>query len=242
MKPSRFVLPLVLLSIMLVAGSGCALSTDTMRLKGYDAYREGKQQTSREYFEQTVARDATDYKSHYYLGMLGLGEMNDPSYARRHFEIAYSIRQAKPEIAFAPQPGTAETYVPFPTRAQIVDGLAEAMYRLGEHPQLFTFLNQVAEQYGDAADYLRLARYMRKVGDHDAARFAYVKAARAGAGKDPQPYVQLGEFLDEVGARDEALTAYRRAYYIDSKVPGLAEKIRSHGMVPGPTVGLPPEQ
>lgn len=241
MKPFRSLAVLVLFCSVTLS-EGCALSTDTMRLKGYDAYREGQQQTSREYFEQVVARDATDYKSHYYLGMLGLGQMNDPSYARRHFEIAYSIRQAKPDIAFAPQPGTTETYVPFPTRGEIVDGLAESIYRLGEHPQLFTFLNQVADQYGEPHDFLRLARYMRKVGDHDAARFAYVKAARAGGGKMPEPYVQLGEFLDEIGARGEALTAYRQAYYIDPKFPGLADKIRAHGMVPGPTVGLPPEQ
>lgn len=239
MLPRLFAVAMPLLALTLT--TGCTISNDMARLKGYDAYRANKPAEAREYFEMVVARDATDYKSHYYLGQLGLGAMAEPDYARRHFEIAYTIRQAKPDIALAPQPGTADMAVPFPSREQIVDGLAEAIYRQGNHPQLFTFLNQVAEQYGTAADYLRQAKYMRLVGDHDAARFAYVKAARAAGGKDPAPYYQLGEFLDEVGARDSALKAYRHAYYIDPKYPHVAEKIRAHGMVPGPTVGLPPE-
>jgi tetratricopeptide (TPR) repeat protein len=229
----------MVLSAAALSPQGCSMSQDTARAKAIEAYRANNRPQARQYFEYVVHNDATDYKSHYYLGQVGLAS-GEPDYARRHFEIAYTIRQARPETFIAPEPGLNDTQLPIPSRSQIVDGLAEAIYQQKNFPQLFTFLNQVCQQYGQPDDYLRQARYMKLVGDPDAARFAHVNAARATGGKQAGPYVALGDFLDDVGLRDEATKAYRQAYTIDPNHPKLADKLRAHGLVPGPTIGLPP--
>jgi len=47
---------------------------------------------------------------------------------------------------------------------------------------------------------------------------------------------------DAAGDRESALTQLRHAYFIDPDRKGLADRIRAHGMVPGPTIALPPVQ
>jgi Flp pilus assembly protein TadD len=234
----RFMLAVLALSLLAGLG-GCA---DVSRVRGYEAFRKGDYAQAREHFEECVRRDATDWKSHYYLGRIALDSDGDPYYARRHLDTAETIRKSLPESQLAPKPGAPQQAVPFPTRQQIADALAESMYRQGLRERLFHYLRQQADEYGSTDDYLRMARYMAALGDRDGAELSYKKAGLIADPTDARPHLELADFYDSVGDRAAALIELRKAYYIDPTIKGLADNIRAHGMVPGPTVAIAPER
>ena len=227
--------------ICVVALGGCApLSLGHARLKGYSAYQEGNWQRARDYFTDCVEGDATDWKARYYLGRVLLDGYNEPIEARRHLEVADEIRRSRPDVMLAPRPTPTEAAVPYPTLNQIVEALAEAMLRAGDDDRLVTYLRQTANEYGEDIDhYLRLGRYLERLDDHDGARVAYQTAARLSGAGDASAYVVLSDFYDGIGDRDAALTALRRGYGVNPGQPGLVDRIRAHGAVPGPTLALP---
>jgi tetratricopeptide (TPR) repeat protein len=243
MRPLHLLGLLCLISAAL-ASTGCVqeLPNDALRVKAYDAYRAGDVELARQRFEDCVAKDATDVKSHYYLGRLALDKLDNASgYARRHLEIANTINNSKTVRRTVAETGSAATAVPYPTTAEIADALAEALYRQNNPPQLFGFLQEQVDTHGTVHDYLRQAHYLRLLGDPDGARTAIIKAIKNREPKDPLPYIELGDLYAEVGNKAEAITAYRKAFYIYPTEPGLGTKLRALGVVPGPTVGLQPE-
>jgi tetratricopeptide (TPR) repeat protein len=239
MKVSRNLMTSVLLGLL---AAGCGLSTDVARVKGYDALRGGRADEARRYFEKCVQQDATDWKSHYYLGRIALDFGGDPYYARRHLEIAETIRKSLPDSQLAPRPGAPQTAVPFPTRHQIADALAESMLRQNLRARLNNYVRQQATDFGEAEDYMRVGRYLHALGDHDSAAIAYVQATMIADPTDARPHLELAAFYDAVGDRPAALIELRKAYFIDPAIKGLADNIRRHGMVPGPTIAIAPER
>jgi tetratricopeptide (TPR) repeat protein len=116
------------------------------------------------------------------------------------------------------------------------------MFEQGMRQRLIQYLQQQVTEYGETQDHYRLAHYMNELGDRDAAELALRKAARIAADVDATPHLKLADFYDSIGDRESALIELRKAYYIDPKIPGLADNIRAHGMVPGPTVRIMPER
>ncbi|QNN22375.1 tetratricopeptide repeat protein [Planctomycetales bacterium ZRK34] len=228
-------------ALMLAALTGCVseLPVDTVRLNAYDAYRAGDAAAARDQFAACVRRDPTDYKSHYYLGVIGLNQLNDPAYARRHLELALTLRDSRLRRPLVLESGLPETTVPYPSRADITDALAEALYRMGTPQQLFAFLRSTTDEYGEVSDYLRLAEYLAKSGDHDAAKNSYIQAIKVSPADDPTAELALADFYDAIGDRPAALVQLRAAYGIDPTLEGLTDRIRAHGLVPGPTIALP---
>jgi Flp pilus assembly protein TadD len=225
--------------LTLLEGCTSQKPVSVARVDGYLAMRAGDLDTARQEFAYCVGRDATDWKSHYYLAAVLLDQNADVSGARRHLEVANEIREQRPGTAFKPRFETQETVVPYPTRGQILDELAEAMFREDNPEQLFTFLRDVSDRYGETTDYMRMARYLHKSGDHDSALVTYQKAIKVADEDDTSPHIALAGFYDSVGARRDALIQLRIAYGIDPDNPAIADAIRAHGMVPGPTVALP---
>lgn len=214
-------------------------SAEAYRMAGYRAYEAGDMQTARDRFESAVDVRAGDWRSHYYLGRIGLEYLNNPLYANRHLEIAYEVRVAKVD-ARSGEPD--EPAAPWPNRGQIVEALAESIYQQDDPARLFAFLQDVADQYGHSRDYTRLARFLHRSGDPDGAQSAHQQATRAARSGDARPFVAFADFYDAIGDREAALQELRKAYAMNPNHPGLDDKIRAHGMVPGPTVALPPRR
>jgi cytochrome c-type biogenesis protein CcmH/NrfG len=103
-------------------------------------------------------------------------------------------------------------------------------------------LQQAADRYGRPEDYLRQGVYLGKSGDVDGAKLAFAKAIRFAPKDDATPFIALAEFYDSLGSGADALTALRQAYYVAPDNVHIAEEIRRHGMVPGPTVALEPQR
>jgi Flp pilus assembly protein TadD len=233
-------LPLTLLTATMVVG--CDIPNRVHRLRGLNHYERAELDEAASDFEAAVDRDPTDWRGHYYLGRIAL-DRGRPSPARRHFEIAYTLRQRPDPLQIDAADPEAETDPEgrWPSMSQIVDGLAESIYQAGDEAQLFAFLDEVIDRHARPVDYLRKADYLSRTGDHDGAVTAY-RQAIAVEPADPDLYLALAEFYDQLGRRDDALTELRHAYYLAPDDREVAERIRAHGVVPGPTIALPPPQ
>jgi len=222
---------------------GCATTTPIVnahtRLKAYDDYKEGRVEAARGRFQKCIDRDPTELKSNYYLGRILLDHYDQPAAATKHFETAFAVLHNDAEEQMRDKASKKDTGVPTPSFSQVADGLAESLFQQKLRTQLVGFLNEAVSFRGSLEDYQRKARYLHKLNDHDGARDAYITATKVSAGKAAAPYVDLADFYDEIGARDQALIALRKAYGINPAHPGLNQRLRDHGTVPGPTVALP---
>ncbi len=211
-----------LIAVCVLATSGCV---GRWRHLGAQAFERGDYATARTQFEKVAEADAADWKAHYYLGQIELAE-GKPHLARTHLELALSLRPKGPPT----QPQTP----------QVIDALAEAMYRQGDHVRLFGFCQEMAQRYGTAGDHIRTAKYLVLMGDHDSALVALRKAIAIRKADDPAPYLALADFYQAIGDRERAVVALRRAYGIAPKDKAINNRLRGMGLVPGPTFALPP--
>jgi tetratricopeptide (TPR) repeat protein len=221
----RWALAAVLLGAGLWVG-GCQTSPRVLRDRGIAAYRQNDLAAARENLERAHDGHAADWKTNFYLGKIAL-DRDDADAARTYLEVAYTLQPKGPPD----QPRTPE----------IVDLLTEAICRQGDYPRMINFCNEAIRQYGTMHDYLRKARYLERIGDHDQALVAYRTAIRVTDGRRPEPWVALADFYDAIGDSESALIQLRHAYAVDPGNPQIAERLRSHSVVPGPTIALPPD-
>jgi len=214
---------------LLIAGTltACHTPTHLLRQRGERAYQAGEYPAARSNFQQVANRDPSDWMANYYLGRLALND-GRPLAARTYLEAAYAVRNEGP-------PAHPETF-------DVIDALAEALFQQGDYPRLIGFTDEVIDQFGRVEDYLRKADYLARMGDHDAAVVAYKQAIRTAPSDDPRPYVALADFYDSLGDREAAIVQLRYAYTIAPADPKIADRLRAHGVVPGPTVKLTPPQ
>ena len=202
--------------------SGCGLSNGMLRQRAIEAIAQGRLEAAQTYLLKAVEQNPGDGKAQFYLGRLSL-QLNQPLEAQLALEQALIQKR-----------DTLQT-------PEILDLLAEALYRQNQHEKLFAMLEQAVVEYGTTHDYLRQGDYLAKMGDADNAIVSYRKAANIAADDDARPYFKMAEFLEKIGDTKNAVTALRQAYHIAPDHPGLADRLRGYGLVPGPTVALPRE-
>jgi len=205
-----------------LAVQGCS-SNALLRKQGVEQYNSKDIALADKRFGQAVEQDPTDWKSLFYLGRVRLeqGRWYD---AQLLLEKALELRHHGPETV------------------DILDALAQALNGRGRVGQLHTLLASAVEDYGTSRDYARQGRYLQKLGDIDGAQLAYRKAAYFAGGDDPAPFVALADFYDSIGDTDNAVVALRHAYAVTPTDPQLQDRLRRHGIVPGPTSGIAPEK
>lgn len=205
--------------------AGCQTPTSVLRQRGMDAYRAADYPTAQSNFEQVVHRIPTDWNANYHLGLIAL-EAGQARRARTYLEAAYAVRN--------------EGSPSHPETDDIINALAESLYQEGDYPRLIGFTDEVIDIFGRVKDYVRKADYLAKMGDHDAAIIAYKQAVRIAPPDDPSAYVALADFYDALGDRQAAILQLRHAYTIDPSDGKIADRLRAHGVVPGPTIRLAP--
>ncbi len=170
-----------------------------------------------------VAEDPTDWEAHYYLGLVRL-EQNRPLDAELLLEQALRLRPDSPETA------------------QILDALAEALFRQERTAALYAMLQEATQYYGTSHDYVRQAIYLGKSGDADGAVVAFRKAGQFAAPDDPSPYLAAADYYESIGNNPQAVIALRHALYIRPNDPAIGNRLRKHGVVPGPAAALAPQR
>lgn len=202
---------------------GCTMKTPNSVIdeRARIAIEAGKFEAAQFLLDRALWQDKTDAVAYYYLGRLRL-EQNRPMDAQLAFEKAIAI----------------EPYSPM--NSQMLDGLAESLYRQNKTPQLASVLASATRDYGRASDFIRQGEYLGKAGDQDGAVLAFNKAAAVAAPDDAGPYLAMYRFYDSVGNGAKALEALKYAYYFRPGDPDLAAALRRYGVVPGPTVAVKP--
>lgn len=204
---------------------GCETPTTQLRDRGIFAYQHRQYDQAQGYLNRVVQRQPQDWVANYYLGELALLEGNYDA-ARTNLEVAFSQQNEGP-------PRHPMTYA-------VVNALAKAIFMQGDYPRVLGLCNEAIANYGRSEDYLRKASFLEQMGDHDKALVAYQTAQHIYPG-DPKVYVAMADFYDNLGERDAAVTQLRKAYTLAPQDKAIEERLRSFGVVPGPTI-LPPVQ
>ncbi len=205
--------------VILVLLAGCGQRPiETIRTTGQRYYDNDEYAAAAREYEEIIGRYPGDWQAQYKLGLCKLA-LDEPVEARRALEIAYTNN---------------------PRNADVLDALAEAMFRQGEPARLYELLRQRAESEQTVRSWLRLARYASELGDPDSAQAAYETAIMLDEGRSTEPYIQAAAFAEAIGDMDEALRRLRQAYGINPRDPRVTQRLRDLGEVPGPTIALPP--
>ncbi len=211
--------PTVLIFLILI-GVGCsgARPLETVRDRGDFLYDRGDYAAAGEQYAEIFDRYPGDWRAAYRLGECEL-ELDRPSEARRWLEVAHTNNLRDPDI---------------------VDALAEAMFRLGDEARLYAFLKKRAESQQTVRAYLRLGRYAGDLGDPDSAQTAFQTAIALDDGEHIEPYLAAADFAESLGDMDEAVRRLRQAYGIDPGNDRVEQRLKDLGEVPGPTLAMPP--
>jgi tetratricopeptide (TPR) repeat protein len=207
--------------LLLLAAAGCQTNT-SLREDGQVAYNRGGYALARDYFHQATDLADNDYRSYYWLGKTQL-ELNKPVAAQISLERAQALRSGDARLT-----------------PDILDALAEAYYCQERFENLHAFLQQATVDYATSRDFLRQGKYLARMDDVDGAQVAYRKATYFAAAGDAEPYLAIADFYHQFNDLTNEQVALRYAYYVNPKHPGLAERLRRLGTVPGPTVALEP--
>jgi tetratricopeptide (TPR) repeat protein len=206
-----------------LALAGCALPNEELRDRASTALFQHDIARADRLLTQAVEQKPTDWEAQFMLGKIRLEEGK------------YAQAQLLLEQALALHGEQSQT-------PEILDALAEAMYRQGDRAGLAGFLKQTASERQRPRDFIRQAWYLSKIGDPDGAALALKKAAAMAGKNNPYPYLEMADFYTEVNDTDNAILALRRAYTISPHNPQIAARLRQLGVVPGPTTLLPPEE
>jgi len=212
-----------LLLTILLAGGCKTVPNSVLRQRAYIATQKGDLEVARENYQRAATQDPTDWESQYRLGETLL-KLKQPVEAQLTLEKARVLRNNHPETP------------------RIIDLLAEAFYQQNRPEQLHMLLREAADEFSTVHDYVRQGDYMFKTNEMDGARVAYLKAVRFASPGDIEPYAKLATFYEKIGDMPKAVTSLRNAHYINPNDPGIADRLREHGIVPGPAAALKPEK
>ncbi len=213
--------PAVLMPVLVVAlvQVGCgARPIESVRARADFQFDHEQYPAAATEYAEIVDRNPGDWQAQYRLGLCEL-ELGNAHQARMALEIAFANR---------------------PDNREVVDALAEVMYRQPDEKALFELLINRAQTRQTVYAWMRLARYAAESGDADTALTGFETAIELDAGKSVEPYVQTAVFSRQIGDLDAALRRLRQAYTIDPEDPRVDKQLRELGEVPGPTLGLPP--
>ncbi len=129
-----------------------------------------------------------------------------------------------------------------PLNDGILDKSAEGLYQSGNREALTSFLQRAASERGRVADYMRMGKYMQKIGHPDEAQQAYLTAAKIDQGRTASIHLALADFYQSVGDRPRSVDRLRMAYFLTPEDKTLGPRIRDLGEIPGPTFARVPTE
>lgn len=219
---SRYLLPIaagamVFLSMPL---AGCATGRPLHLIKSdaMDHADMGEYDKAVADFEQYLVQRRDDYKVRFEYGK-SLLKVNRPQDARREFAICTEAE---------------------PLNDLYWDWFSESIFQQKDFGELTTILEQRCHDRGLPGDYLRLGRYMNKMGHADDALNAYLTAAKIDGGKTAAIQHELADFYGERGDKANQVRRLRMALYLDQQNKDWNDEVRRLGEIPGPSFWLRP--
>lgn len=224
MQTHRSILALTLLGVWMLSLIGCAQTPNfILHQRARTAMASGNLQAAEANLGQALSQQPGDWKANYLLALVRL-QQNRPLDA-----------QLLAEHAMTQNPdGQTSPY--------ILDALAEALLQQNQPVALTSFLKQTASERQTPYDFLRAGKFLAKLGDKDGSELAFRKAARIARADDPTPYVFMADFYESINDAQRAQIALRRAHYVVPNDYNINQRLRGYGLIPGPTIALPPEE
>ncbi|MDA0213877.1 MAG: tetratricopeptide repeat protein [Planctomycetota bacterium] len=131
-----------------------------------------------------------------------------------------------------------------PGNMEIIQALAEVMYRQSDNGQLFQLLRGAGASLGRTEPYLILGLYAIKLKDNDSAILAFQSAIEVDSGavrpRTTEPYYQLAMLQLSLGNKAEATRRLRQAYGISPADPRVIQSLQSEGVAIDAASALPP--
>ncbi|MDP6542318.1 MAG: tetratricopeptide repeat protein [Phycisphaerales bacterium] len=189
-------------------------STTSLMEKGDFARWQGRWNDAAANYSEITQRHPGDWRAHYHLGQCLL-ELGNPQAASASLEIANAVA---------------------PENVEVCDLLAESFLASGNENKLFTFLEQLAKERQTVRAWTRFAEYSMAMSDPDTATLAINTAIAIDEGTTTKPYIVAAGFAEQLGNDDLALQRWKEAWIIDPNNTQVAQAIRGHGEVPGPTM------
>jgi tetratricopeptide (TPR) repeat protein len=196
--------------------TGCAgpRPADAIMESGDRYFRLGDYTSAASEYEQVASRYPGDWRAQYRLGITRL-ELGEYTQARRALEIAHTRR---------------------PDDMEVAEALAEAMYEQRSIDDLYAFLHAQVENTRSVRACLVLAQYSLALGDLDSAKLAIDSAIAWDGGRSVEPHMLAAELAERVGDEQSMILELQRAYALDPHDEQISQRLRAHGVIPGPTM------
>jgi len=207
--------------VVCVIAAGCSAPNSVLIERADAAVANSQPLRAEAFLVRAMAHDQTDWRVYERFGQLRLADHRALD-AQVYFEQALTLRPDHPETG------------------QIIESLAESLLMQGKYDAMGQVLAARASHTGQEVDYLRQGRFLTRIGDVDAAMLAYRKAAAVAEPGDADPMLAIAALYESTGDNANALLYLRYAYYQQPANLFIADELRRHGMVPGPTAGLEP--
>lgn len=218
MMRARILTAAFLMALLLLPACTIHRPVDSIRASGDVHFARAEYTEAAREYKLIVDRYPGDWRAQYRLGQ-SLLQLDDPQPARRALEIAHTQR---------------------PMNNDIAEALAEAMFRVGDEPQLYAFLRERADSQQSPEAHMQLGYYSMELGDPDSARVAFDTAIALDEGQSVEPYLAAASFSERLGDMDMAVYRLRQGYGINPYDARIRDRLRALGEVPGPTIALPP--
>lgn len=224
---------LALLAAALLLGglAGCAdvvTYSQDARAEGLKLYNQGQYTDAAGSFRNAVRQEPRDYQSQYWLGQ---------SYAQMgsHGKAITAFRSGldSMKVTYDGQRDTA-------FRAKILDALAQTIAGSTQRVTEIENVERATAANPSAEQYLLLAKIYRYAGDHDMAIEQYSQALTV-TPRDFATLKDFGFYLEQIGATEQAVARLSRANAINPQDIEVADALRRHHVVPGPSLKNPDE-
>jgi tetratricopeptide (TPR) repeat protein len=203
----------VALCAALLSGCNMPRSTLTVMESADRAYARGDYAKAEQEYTEYVTRRPGSAHAHHRLG-LSMRELGRQEEAVEHFRIAHNLD---------------------PVEQRFTQTLAEVLLEQGAKDELYRLLRLQTRQLGRVDDFLRLGRFAALMGDPDEAEQALLTAARLEP-EHPVPPVALADFYGSLGQKDREVRWLIEAYQRDRENEQVQDRLRAHGVTPGPTL------
>ena len=189
-------------------------SNQTLLEKGSYAMWQGRWADAAEEYTLATERHPGDWMAHYHLGQCYM-ELGEPQRASQSLAVAESLR---------------------PSSTDIADLYAESLLQSGDRDALFTFLQQRAQKLQTVRSWMVFAEYAMDIDDPDSAVNAINTAIAICNGCNAEPYTIAALFAERLGDDELAVVRWQEAWVIEPTNAQISDALRSHGVVPGPTM------
>lgn len=190
---------------------------DLQNKAGY-AEQQGDDALATELWSEYVERRPHEAMARYRLGLVELRNAN-PRAAATHLWVAHDLR---------------------PGRIDYLETLAEALHQSGQREEMFQLLRDTIAEGGLAAGHLRLAGFAQRAGLVDEAEESLRIAAAIEGTNSDIPYRRLAELAQQTGDTDAEIEAWRTVLWFDATDEMANARLRSLGVIPGPSLAMPP--